>query len=90
MRAYVQEYARRFGNPPNTFSAVAFDAVNIMLDAIVRAGPGITRASLRDALAATRDFPGVTGATTFDPETREPSKSLARMEVREGRFVVLR
>lgn len=90
VRAYVQEYARRFGNPPNTFSAVAFDAVNIMLDAIVRAGPGITRASLRDALAATRDFPGVTGATTFDPETREPSKSLARMEVREGRFVVLR
>lgn len=90
VRAYVQEYTRRFGGPPNTFSAVAFDAVNIMLDAIVRAGPSITRAGLRDELARTRDFPGVTGLTTFDPETREPSKSLARMEVREGRFVVLR
>jgi branched-chain amino acid transport system substrate-binding protein len=90
VRAYVQEYTRRFGNAPNAFSAVAFDAVGIMLAAIERAGAGVTRASLRDQLAATRDYPGVTGATTFDPETREPSKDLAKMEVREGRFVVLR
>jgi branched-chain amino acid transport system substrate-binding protein len=90
VKAYVEEYTRRFGGAPNTFSAVAFDAVNIMLDALVRAGASVTRAQLRDELAKTRDFPGVTGLTTFDPETREPDKQLARMEVRDGRFVVLR
>lgn len=90
VKAYVEEYTRRFGGAPNAFSAVAFDAVNIMLDAIVRAGVNVTRAQLRDELAKTKDFPGVTGITTFDPETREPDKQMARMEVRDGRFVVVR
>ena len=90
VKAYVEEYTRRYGAPPNAFSAVAFDAVNIVLDAIVRAWPDVTRARVRDEIAKTKDFPGVTGITTFDPETREPDKHMARMEVRDGRFVVVR
>lgn len=89
VRRYVEEYTRRFGNAPNQFSAVAFDSVGIMLAAVVRAGPNATRAQVRDELAKTKDFPGVTGLTTFDPETREPNKTLTRMEVRDGRFMVL-
>ena len=44
---------------------------------------------MRDALAATKGFPGVTGDTTFDPKTREPSKGLTRMEVTSGAFTVV-
>jgi branched-chain amino acid transport system substrate-binding protein len=72
------------------FSAQAFDAVNIMLEAIARAFPDVTRQRVRDELAKTRDFPGVTGTTTFDPETREPAKTLARMQIRDGKFTLLR
>jgi branched-chain amino acid transport system substrate-binding protein len=82
IKAYVEEYTRRYGNEPNSFSAQAFDAVNIMLDALTRAAPTITRARVRD-------FPGVTGSTTFDPQTREPAKTLARMQVRDGRFTAI-
>jgi branched-chain amino acid transport system substrate-binding protein len=89
VKAFVDEYKRRFGQEPNQFAAQAFDAVGIMLEALKRAGPAATRAQLRDQLAATTNYPGVTGATTFDPKTREPSKSLARMEVKGGKFVVL-
>lgn len=89
VQAFVTEHQRRFNMEPNSFSAQAFDAVNIMLEAIARAAPEVTRARLRDELAATADFPGVTGATSFDPQTREPSKTLARMQVREGRFTAL-
>jgi branched-chain amino acid transport system substrate-binding protein len=71
------------------FAAQAFDATNIMLDAIVAAGPNPTRQKVRDALAATKGFPGVTGDTTFDPKTREPSKGLTRMEVNAGAFTVV-
>ena len=49
----------------------------------------ITRESVRDELAATKDFKGVTGGTTFDPETREPVKSLARMQVKDGSFALV-
>lgn len=90
VQAYVKEYTARYKSEPDQFSAQAFDATNIMLDAIVRAGgAGATRQKVRDALAATRNFPGVTGNTTFDPVTREPSKTLARMQIRDGRFVVV-
>ncbi|MCC7283796.1 MAG: penicillin-binding protein activator [Acetobacteraceae bacterium] len=90
VRAFVEEYTRRYGSAPNMFSAVAFDATSIMLAAIARAGINVTRTQLRDELARTKDFPGATGLTTFDPETREPNKAIARMEVRNGSFVVVR
>jgi branched-chain amino acid transport system substrate-binding protein len=60
-----------------------------MLNAIVAAGPAPTRTKVRDALAATRNFQGVTGDTTFDPVTREPSKKLTRMSIVDGKFKVL-
>jgi branched-chain amino acid transport system substrate-binding protein len=75
------------------FAAQAYDAVGIMLDAVVRAykkDPKVTRAAVRDALAATKDFDGVTGATTFDAKTREPVKSLARMQVKEVKFELIK
>ena len=90
VQAYVREYTARYKSDPDQFSAQAFDATNIMLDAIVRAGgAGATRQKVRDALAATKNFPGVTGNTTFDPVTREPSKTLARMQIRDGKFVAV-
>ena len=59
-----------------------------MLNAIVSAGGAdATRAKVRDALAATKDFPGVTGKTSFDPATREPTKLLTPLQVQDGKFV---
>ena len=75
---------------PNQFAAQAYDAMGIMLAAIKKVGPNVTRESLRDALAETKDYPGVTGATTFDPITREPQKSLVRMTIDNGQFVVVK
>ena len=59
--------------PPTAYYLNAYDAANILLDAIVRAARQerdgsvtLGRQSLRDALAATRDVPGVTGRLTCD------------------------
>jgi branched-chain amino acid transport system substrate-binding protein len=90
VQAYVAEYTRRFGSEPNMFSAQAFDATNILLEAIARAWPDVTRQRVRDELAKTKDFPGITGTTTFDPETREPAKTLARMRIQDGKFTLIR
>jgi len=89
VRTFVEEYKKRYGQEPNQFAAQGYDATGIMLDALKRAGPNATRAQVRDALAATKDYPGVTGVTTFDPQTREPSKTLAKMEVKGGKFIVM-
>jgi len=67
VQRFVADYRRLFGSPPDSFSATAYDAARIMLAAIERA-PALERAAVRDALAATDSFPGVTGAVTFNPE----------------------
>lgn len=91
VRAFVKAYEARYGSKPLMFAAQAFDATNIVLNAIVAAGGATaTRAKVRDALAATRDFPGVTGATSFDPKTREPSKTLAKLQIRQGKYVLVK
>jgi branched-chain amino acid transport system substrate-binding protein len=85
--AFVNEYKKRFGGEPNQFAAQAYDAVGIMLEALKKAGPSATRAQMREALAATANYPGVTGATTFDKATREPNKTLAKLQIKGGKFV---
>ncbi len=86
--AFVKNYEARYNGKPQQFAAQAYDATNIMLNAIVAAGgANATRAKVRDALAATKDFPGVTGTTSFDPATREPIKLLSKLQVQDGKFV---
>lgn len=87
IKAFVKEFQRRYGKMPNMFDAYAFDAAGIMLNAIKKVGSGVTRESLGDVVAQTKDFPGVTGKTTFDPVTGEVSKTLERMIVKNGKFV---
>ena len=86
--AFVKNYEARYNSKPQQFAAQAYDATHIMLNAIVAAGgANATRAKVRDALAATKDFPGVTGMTSFDQATREPIKLLSKLQVNDGKFV---
>lgn len=90
---HVQDFvaawkAKSGGAEPGQFPAQAYDAVNIMLAALERAHPKVTRESLRDALAATKDFLGVTGVTSFGPD-REPAKKLVRSRITGGKFVAV-
>ena len=87
VKSFVEEWkAARDGAEPGQFPAQAYDAVNIMLEAVAAAGPDATRESVRDALAATKDFPGVTGVTSFD-ENGEALKQLTKATVKDGTFV---
>ena len=55
-----------------------------LADAIKRAGT-TEGPKLRDALAATKDFPGVTGTITLDAK-RNASKPAVILTVKDGRF----
>jgi branched-chain amino acid transport system substrate-binding protein len=67
VQRFVADYRRLFNSAPDSFAATAYDAARIMLDAVARAS-ALERAAIRDSLAATRDFPGVTGTVTFNAE----------------------
>nr|WP_321443873.1 ABC transporter substrate-binding protein [uncultured Cohaesibacter sp.] len=85
VQEFVSEWKKTHDLAPGQFPAQAYDAVNIMLDAVVKAYPDITRESLREAVAQTKNFPGVTGDTSFD-ENGEPEKQLAKATVESGAF----
>lgn len=87
VKTFVDEWkAARDGAEPGQFPAQAYDAVNIMLEAVARAYPDVSRQNVRDELAKTTDFPGVTGVTSFD-ENGEALKQLTKATVSGGQFV---
>lgn len=67
VQRFVADYRRLYGSAPDSFAATAYDGARIVLAAIARA-PSLDSAAVRDSLAATKDFPGVTGPVTFNPE----------------------
>jgi len=85
----VQEFVRNFrarfgGETPDSMAALGYDSARVLLDAIRRAGT-TDSAALRAAIAATRDFPGVTGTTTLDSE-RNATKAITVITIKDGHF----
>ena len=73
---------------PNFHAALAYDSIYILADAIKRAG-SVDQNAVRDALAATKDFKGLTGSITFTPE-RDAIKSYKIVQVVNGDFQLMK
>lgn len=87
--AFAEAYEAEYGNPPEAvFAALGYDGIKLMADAMTRAGT-IDGAAVRDALAATQGFQGVTGTISYEPGSRIPSKSVALIEVVDGKNQLL-
>jgi branched-chain amino acid transport system substrate-binding protein len=84
-RGFVERFRTRHGTAPNGLSALSYDAVKLVADAVARA-QSTEKGALRRALAATRDFPGVTGRTTLNAQ-RDADKDAAIISVKAGRLV---
>ena len=87
VQKFVNDYKSRFGTVPDALAATAYDAARIMFDAIKRAN-SLEGTAIRNALAATKDFPGVTGRVTFN-ENRDAVKPIVMIKIEDGgKFVV--
>ncbi len=87
VQKFVSDYKARYGTVPDALAATAYDAARIMFDAIKRAN-SLDGAAIRAALAATNEFPGVTGKVTFN-ENRDAVKPIVMIKIQEGgKFVV--
>jgi branched-chain amino acid transport system substrate-binding protein len=84
VRRFVEAYRSRYGAEPDSIAASSYDAMRMLADAITRAGSTEGK-RVREALASTRDFAGVTGTITMDAE-RNPIKPAVILKVEGGRF----
>ena len=80
---FVSDYRERYGEAPDALAAVAYDAAYMMFDAIERAG-ALDREKLRDALAQTKNFEGVTGSISID-ENRNAQKPIVILKIQDGK-----
>lgn len=86
-KTFSGAYNAKFQIAPLAFAALAYDSVWLVADALKRAGSADSTA-VRDAIAATRDFPGVTGTISFD-QGRDPKKPVIVIRVQDGKFAYL-
>ena len=82
VQKFVQGYQQRYGQIPDALAATAYDAAHIMFDAVKRAN-SLDGKAIRDALAATKDFPGVTGTVNFNAQ-RDAVKPIMMIRVDQG------
>ena len=81
--AWVRKYKARHGQVPDALGTLAYDATNLLLEAIRKAGSDDPR-KIRDALASIRDFKAVTGKSTLDGNG-DMIKSAAILKIEGGK-----
>ena len=85
VRQFVDVYRKRFnGKTPDAMAMLGYDSAMILADAMKRAGTTDGQ-KVRDALAVTKDFAGVSGNITIDGK-RDATKPMVILQIKGGEF----
>jgi len=84
-KQFIADYTARYGNAPDDVAALTYDAMNLAAMSITKAGK-TDRSAVRDAVAGTRTFDGVTGHFLYPEGDRDPQKSAVIMQIKDGGF----
>jgi branched-chain amino acid transport system substrate-binding protein len=88
VQEFIDAYTEMHGNPPeNSFAPLGYDAIGLIANAIEHAGSD-DPAAIREALAATRDYPAVTGTISYTRENMVPPKPVSIIAVQGGEYNV--
>jgi branched-chain amino acid transport system substrate-binding protein len=81
-KAFLEKYRSKWGHAPDALAVLGYDAALVALDAVKRS-KSLDGPDLRDAIAATKDFPGVSGRISLDAE-RNAVKSAVVLKIAGG------
>jgi ABC-type branched-subunit amino acid transport system substrate-binding protein len=84
---FNERYKKKHGYEPDSFAAHGYDTLMVMWQAVKRGG--LNRARIRDALAETKNFHGVTGMISFDHRGND-MRGVDFAVVKDGKFLPLR
>ena len=86
---FVAAYRARFNADPSNWAADGYTEVKLIANAVRVSGTSPSRASVREALEKTRDFPAVIGAGTWSAgPNREPQFPINILVVKDGKFAL--
>ena len=84
VQEFVKKIRERHGKNPDANASLGYDALHILAQAVTRAG-SLDRKAIRDQIAATKDYAGVSGTITMGPD-RNPIKPLAMIKLENGQM----
>jgi branched-chain amino acid transport system substrate-binding protein len=85
---FVQDYESQHDDAVQPYTAYAYEAANVMLDAIEKASKEgeVTREAVLQQIFATEDFNGVLGTWSFDEDGDTSLTELSIQQVENGQF----
>ena len=83
--SFVEAYKKEYGAIPDSMAAMGYDAANLLVDAIKRAG-SVEAVKVRDALAGTKKFNSVSGEMSLN-ETHDAVRGVVIIEMKNGKQV---
>jgi len=84
-KAFIATYQTRYKIVPDAAAALTYDCAQLLFKAMATAGRADSKA-IREALAATKGFQGVTGSITY-AGSGDPVKGAVVIKVENGKFV---
>jgi len=81
---FVKKFEAKYKQTPDAMAALGYDSAMVLIEAIKRAGT-TDGPKLRDAIAATKDYPGITGKITINAQ-RNATKPAVILTVKDGKF----
>ena len=82
VQAFLQSYEKEYGNKPNVFAALGYDAGQMLIDAIKRGGEDAEK--IRESIENIKDLKVGTGVITMDVKTHNPIKGIVVIETKDG------
>ncbi|MGZ3461474.1 MAG: ABC transporter substrate-binding protein, partial [Archangium sp.] len=83
VQKFIADYKATYGAVPDALAALGYDAAKVAIAAIGKA-KDLSGPSIRDAIAQTKDFPGVVGTISLD-KNRNAVKSAVILKIAEGK-----
>ena len=84
VQEFVKGFTAKYGATPDAMAALGYDTAGILADSLKRAGSTDAQ-KLRDAIAQTKNYEGVTGKITIDPKRNE-RKDAVVLKIDGGKF----
>ena len=84
-KAFVEAYKKEYGQNPDALAVLGYDAAKLLIDALQRAN-SLDKAKIQAALATTKAYPAITGATTLNA-THDAVKSAVIIEMKNGKQI---
>jgi len=89
VQVFVTEFNNSYGRKLTWMDVNAYDATGILLSALENTKT-MSRAAVRDLVAKTTDYPGISGSITFDNNGDPLNKNILKMKVVGGKWILFK